>query len=681
MLCSRKINLALCALYLFATFIMVIVAIAGSTSNYKPLTNIYIGTADIAHINVTKVIPQFAPILTILGGALNSDNASIDTVFPALHQLDSTPAFAPLLTLLANAEDTNATVTALSELAPLALSNDTNSSTSQQMAEVYQLLQMSSNATESMQGLEGLVEASMEDPSSNSSTIVMHLLADSNDTLSSTEALMTLNNMSGTEKQQLTPVFALFQVSTNETATISSLATLMNSTIPSELTENMFSALNQSTDLNQTLQQLESLVPEESRPAFEAVATLIETSSSSNTTIASLQTLLENNVTTSTSARQAFASLSTLLSNGQNDTLVLQSVQSLAMITNTTTSTQQLTSLHQLFESSNNRTGTLQVLGMLQTGLAEDSSSAQYIPPLVSLMEASSDPMTSFTSLMTFTAWAQQNTATFLPVAAILQNSERNPAPTDEDIKELTPRILEYFNINSKYQLSIFTLCERDVHNEIKTCSKSHAVQDLDFRSIIWDDLEDSDFTPYLNALNVTEDSLHLDGKLLRRQHEYVPAIKATLAFSLISIILAFFLILAVLYLMFTGAYNKWVWFGVLFTCLWYTLFTCLAAVIVTAIIGIIKSGTSDDNYGVVFKGGPAYLGLMWTSFALALACPIILLTAFIQARKLHRKKQVAAMDEGISHEAVNSTSSGPSSLNNGNGDVEKTQIEPVVVK
>lgn len=681
MLLSGKVNLGLCALLLFATFIMVIVAIAGSTSNYKPLTNIYIGTADIGHINVTKVIPPFAPILTILGGALNSENASVETVFPVLHQLDSTPGFVPLLNLLANAEDTNATVTSLSELAPLALTNDSNGTTTQQMVEIYQLLQLSTNTTESLDGLEGLVEASMENPTSNSSEVVMQLLADSNDTLSSTEALVTLNNLSGTEKQQLTPVFALFQVSTNETATLSSLATLMQTSLSDDLTQSLFSALNQSTNLNETLQQLASMVPDDDKPAFEALVTLVEYSSSANSTLTSLQTLLENGVTSSDSAKQAFASLTALLTYGQNDTLVLESVQSLAAITNTTTSTQQLTSLQQLLESSSNSSSTLQVLQLLQSGLATNNSTAQYIPALVSLLEASSDPLTSFSSLMSFNSWAQQNTAVFMSVASILQSAERNPAPSEETVKELIPKILEYFNINSKYQLSIFTLCERDVHNEIKTCSKSHAVQNLDFRSIIWDDLAGSDFTPYLNALNVTKDSLHLEGKLLHRQHEYVPAVKATLAFCLISIILAFFLILAVVYLMVTGVYKKWAWLGVLFTCLWYTLFTCLAAIIVTAIIGIIKSGTSDDDYGVVFKGGHAFLGLLWTSFALALIIPVLLFFAFLQARRNYRRQgKVAAMDSEISRDAVVSSSS---SSNHGSGaaDVEKIQAEPVAVK
>lgn len=680
MLLGKQLSLAICALFLFTTFILVIVAISGSTANYKPLNNIYIGTADISHINVTKVIPSLGPILTILGGALNSPNSSVETFFPVLHRLVDTPAFTPLLTMLSNAEDTRATVSSLGGLAPLALSSNGSGAATQQLAQVAQLLHYSTNATESMQGLESLVESSMEDSSSNSSEVVLRLLMDSNDSLSSTEALVTLNNMTAAEKAQLVPVFALFQVSTNENVTFGSLATLMNSSVPSSLAQTLFSTLNQSTNLNQTIEQLESIVPEDSRPALVAVGALISSSSSPNTTLASLQTLLQNNVTSSESAKEAFSSLTTLVRNGENDTLVLQSVQSLAMVANSTASTNQLVSLQQLLESSNNQTGTLQVMGNLQQGLAADNTTAQYIPPLVSLLESSSNPQTTFSSLMTFTSWAQANTATFLPVVGILQNAQNNPTPTEEQLNELVPQILEYFNVNVKYQLSIFTLCERDLENKITTCSKSHAVQDLDFRSIIWDDLVQSDFTPYLSALNVTKDSLHLDGKLLRRQHEYVPAVKATLAFSLISIILSFFLLLAVLFIIFKrSVLGGKAWFAFIFVCFWYTVFTCLSAIIVTAIIGIIKSGTSDDKYGVIFEGGDAFLGLMWTSFVLALICPVLLVFAYLSDRRV-RKSETMLVENQISKNTVNTSESLSSSLNNQNTirDAEKS-AEPVI--
>ncbi|QLQ80853.1 hypothetical protein HG537_0E02080 [Torulaspora globosa] len=674
---SKRFGLALCCLFLFTTFILVIVAICGSTANYEPLNNIYIGSADIAHINVTKVIPQFGPILTIVGTALNSANSSLETFFPVLHRLVGTPAFGPLLTMLSNAEDTETTVSSLVELAPLALSSNGSAGVAQQLSQVDQLLRYSTNASETMQGLESLVETSMEDPTSNSSAVVLELLQDSNDSLSSTDALLTLNNMSATEKAQLVPVFTLFQVSDNKTVTFDSLATLMSSPVSGDLAQTLFLALNQSSNLTQTLQQLGSIAPENSRSALNAVGALISSSSSPNTTLSSLRTLIQNNATSSPSAQEAFTSLATLVRNGENDTLVVDSVQSLATA-NSTSSTDQLVSLKQILESSNNATGTLQVMEDLQQGLAADNSTGQYISPLVSLLESSSDPHATFTSLIAFTAWAQANPATFLPVASILLSAHTNPTPTEEQLNALTPEILQYFHVNTKYQLSIFTLCERDLENNIQYCSASHAVQDLDFRSIIWSDLVDSDFTPYLTALNVTKDSLHLEGKLLHRQHEYVPAVEATLAFCLISIIFSFFLLVGLLYLIVTRRVlgNK-SWFAIIFVCLLYTLFTCLAAIIATAIIGIIKSGTSDDKYGVVFTSGQAFMGLLWTSFALSLICPVLLIMAWLSDRRERKKTEPLMVENQVS----NTSDSLSSSANNGNSipDAEKNNATPVV--
>lgn len=676
---GKRFGLAACALFLFTTFILVIVAISGSTSNYKPLNNIYIGSADIAHINVTKIIPSLGPILTIVGGALNSPNSSVDTFFPILHKLVGTPAFAPLLTMLANAEDTNSTVSALGGLAPLALSPNSSDAATEQMQSIYQILNYSTNTSGSMQGFESLVAAAMENPTSNSSEVVLKLLSDSNDTLSSTDALLTLNNMTTSEKAQLVPVFALFQVSNNETVTFGSLAALMSNPVSSSLAQTLFSTLSQSSNVTQTLQQLQSIAPEDSRPALSAIGALISSSSSPNTTLTSLQTLVQNNVTSSPSAQEAFVALTSLVRNGENDTLILSSVQSLAMNANATSATNQLISLKQLLESSSNQTDTLQAIGSLQEGLAADSSSAQYISPLVALLESSSDAKTTLSSLAVFTVWAQANRDTFLPVTQVLHSAQTNPAPTQEQLNEMVPLILKYFNVNTKYQLSIFTLCERDLDNKIQFCSKSHAVQNLDFRSIIWNDLVESDFTPYLDALNVTKDTLYLEGKLLKRQHEYVPAVKATLACALISIILAFFMLLLVLYLIVRPRTlgNK-AWIAIIFVCLWYTLFTCLAAVIVTAVVGIIKSGTSDDKYGVVFAAGSAFMGLMWTSFVLSLLCPVLLGSAWLSDRRERKTLQTAL---GKNEIAVNTSESMSSSVNNQNTlqDVEKNNSTPVV--
>lgn len=683
---TKQLLLSICALFTFTTFIMVIVAIAGSTSNYKPITNVYIGTADVSHINVTKVIPQVGPILTILGTALTAPNSSLDEIFGALKAVADTPALTPLLTLLSNAENTSSTVIALTDLAPLAVSSNSTSST-QQLVQINELLELSTNRTDTLEGLSTLVLASMDSSnssSSDSSTAVLNLLLDSNNVTGSTDALMVLNNMTLTQKAQLLPVFELFQLSTNDSATFSALAVLMNTTIPTSTADTLFKTLEQtsSANLNQTLAQLSAIIPSDLKPALTAVSTLVLDSTSPNTTVTTLQGLMDNNVTQSPSAQTAFSSLTTLVTNANNDTLVLDTVESLATITNTTSSTQQLVSLQELLGSTSNGTQTLTILGELQAGLVADPTTAKYIPSLFSLLLASKDASETFSSLVTLTAWAQQNPTTFTPIIEILQSAVGIETISDGKLKELTPYIMDYLNINTLYQLSIFTLCEANTTGEIKSCSSSHAVQNLDFRSIIWNDLSSSDFDPYLKALNVTEQDLQLQGKLLNREHQYVPAIKATLALSILSIVFAFITCIVMFYLIFAGRSltNKW-WFSIIFLTLCYALFTCLSAVIVTAIIGIIKSGTYDDNYGVVFKSGSAYMGLIWTSFVLSILCPPLVLCAWLCVRRENKRKalvdnEIVTKDAAHTDESLTTSSNEPNVTHE--GDVEKVPITSI---
>lgn len=623
---------------------MVIVAIAGSSSNYKPITNVYIGTADISHINVTKVIPQVGPILTILGTALTTPNNSIENIFGALRRIADTPALTPLLSLLSNAENTTSTVMALTELAPLAVSSNSTSST-QQLTQINALLQLSTNQTETIDGLSSLVSESASS-NDNSSTVVFNLLGDSDNVTGSTHALIGLNNMTMSEKMHLAPVFELFQVSTNFSATFSSLSYLAFANLSTQNTDLVINALNQSSDTNATFARLERLVPDMRDPLL-ALEALINYSSSTNVTLSTLKYLVDNNVTSAPSARNALRSIASLVNNGNNDTLILNSVQSLAMISNSTSSTAQLTSLLDLFESSSNDTQTLSVLEDLETGLQQDPETARYVPSLFQLIQSSKDAPQTFRSLVTLTAWAQQNPETFIPILNILSSASRAEQISDEQLREMTPALMDYLHVNTRYQLSIFTLCEADSSGEIKMCSSSHAVQNLDFRNIIWSDLIASDFRPYLTALNVTADDLQLEGKLLKREHEYVPAIRATLAMSILSIVLAFFTLIVIFYLMFTKNVlsNKW-WYGILFLVFWYVVFTCLSAIIVTAIIGIIKSGTHDDDYGVVFTSGSAYMGLIWTSFALSII--VLCLMTFIVFKNRNRKPVSEYNDDEI---------------------------------
>ncbi|RAZ70607.1 hypothetical protein DK853_44090, partial [Klebsiella oxytoca] len=65
-----------------------------------------------------------------------------------------------------------------------------------------------------------------------------------------------------------------------------------------------------------------------------------------------------------------------------------------------------------------------------------------------------------------------------------------------------------------------------------------------------YDALVTSDFQPYLNALNISANDLYLEGKLLHREHQYVPAVRSVLALNLLAIIFSFFTMIFIIYLL-----------------------------------------------------------------------------------------------------------------------------------
>ncbi|CAI4044403.1 hypothetical protein SKDZ_11G0310 [Saccharomyces kudriavzevii ZP591] len=646
--------LSVCLFFMFTTLILIIVATAGSTANYKPLTNIYIGEADIKHINVSKVIPQIGPILTILGSALTAPNSSVDAIFGAMKNIADTPALTPLLSLLSNAENTTVTIESLTELAPLAISGNPASST-RQLTEINGLLKYSNDSTETLEGLSKLVSASLSSGNSNSSsdstTLVLGLLRDSDNAQNSTHALLILNNLTMSEKAQLLPVFRLFALSTNQTATMTGLASLMNTTIPSSLAQTLLTQLQNTISnggsLNNTFSSLQPLVPQTNAPAFSAVELLLDETTSANQTLNTLSDLLENNVTQSPSAKKAFAALTQLMDHSSNSTMVVTSVQSLAAVTNTTQSTQQLVGLDGVISSSSNTNETLSILSELQSGLSGNSNSTQYIPYLFSLLGASADPKTTFSSLVTLTSWAQENPQTFLPILDILADAKSVQPISPMELNAMTPNILEYLKIPIYYRLSIFTLCHANLKNEILDCNSPHAVQNLDFRSIIYNALITSDFQPYLNALNITADDLYLQGKLLHREHQYVPAVRSVLALNLLAIIFSFFTMIFIILLYFNRyMFRQPLWLIVLGLHVCVGVATILAAIIISVMIAIIKSGTADDKFGVVFRSGPAYAGLIWTAFALSFIATGLMIYTWWRNRRTGRYASAAALNK-----------------------------------
>lgn len=670
----------LSAVFLFTTFITFIIATAGSTANYRPIHNIYIGEADISHINVTKVIPQIAPVLTILGTSLTAPNSSVEEIFTSLKAVADTPALTPLLNLLVNANNTADTVVALTKLAPLAIGNDSDSSTKELVA-ISGLLNFSTDKNQTLLSLGELVIPSLEQlnsgqPSDNSTNMVLSILQNSRDQSKDVAALYSLNNLTLADKTQLLPVFQIFSLTTDINGTLEALGSLMSANVPSALGITLLTTLQGSLngDANQDLSglftTLQSSVPETQKDAVSAVESLLDDTTNKNATINNLLSLLRQNATTSPSAKIAFEDMTTLLDNTNNQTLVLQTLPSLAAVRNSTLAGLQLHGLGGIINSTNNARNVLGILSVLQAGLQDPNTNTDAVPSLFTLLSASTNPYLTFTSLVSLTSWATSNPDTFRPIVKILMDANQVTEVTPDQLREMTPSLLDFLKIPAAFRLSIFTLCHVDARGKIIDCNSPHAVQNLDFRNIIYDSLEKSDFEPYLKALNITAPDLYLEGKLLHRQHEYVPAVKAALSMNLLAIIVSFFGIFGWIVLL-IPKYGRnlgvWCYTATLTACA--ALFSCLGAGIIAIMITIIKSGTSHDKYGVVFSTGSAYSGCVWAGFAVAAIATFIFLYCAFYAR-VGKPRDGIFLEKNMNPESSDSNSN--SSLNDGNYNTEK---------
>lgn len=641
---SNKLFLLVCAFFTFCTFILTIIATAGSTSNYKPINNIYMGEADISRINVTKVIPETGPVLAVLAAALTAPNASYEEIFSAMKAISETSALEPLLTLLGDAESTDETLQALTVLSPLAMEG--NSSSTAELRAIQDLLQNSNNSTATIESLGALVLNGSSSNSSSSKT-VFSLLEDSKNASATVDSLVVLDSLSLSEKSQLSPVFTLFSESKNRTATLQSLSTLMSANVSSSLASTLFSALASSDNLQSSLSSLASSLPDSQAPLIAAVGTLLQSSENATQTLTVLSGMVRNNVTQSSSAKKSFAALTTLMQNSNNQTLVLTSVQTLALSSDPN-STTQLTALDELLGSSKNATETLAILAELESSAASGSN-AEAIPYLFQLIGASTNATETFSSLLELTAFAQANPSTFAPIVKILSSAtSSNNTVSEEELLNLMPEVLQYLNIATDYRLGIFTICRTDVHGKVLSCSKSHAVQPFDMRNILYTELENSDFRPYMQALGINKQDLYLEGKLQDRESEYVPAVRAVLSFNLLTTILSFVLLVLLLAAIFTngkpGTFDGRLLLISRILSILVFLFAILGAAIVAALTHIIKSGSKDDDYGVIYKAGSPYNGLVWTAFVLSLLTMILLWV--MRFRK--NKDPSVAQEEGI---------------------------------
>ncbi|CCH61874.1 hypothetical protein TBLA_0F03370 [Henningerozyma blattae CBS 6284] len=630
-LSTRHHILAVCMLFSLCVVIFMSIALAGSSADYKPITNVYVGKAKISEMNITKVIPALDPILGSLSGAFNAPNATVASVFDVVEKFVNTTAFKPLLTLLATSSNGTASVGALVSLAPMLMAGTSKDATVMELNGLTSLFNTSTNVNQTISGMNDMISTvNLSDTSLlEQSAMVMKMLADSSNPKETTESLIGLNSLTFPQKASMLPVFRLFQNSNDTSTTLKSLSTFMNTTVPTSMANNLFEQLQTETDatkLAQTIGNFGTLAPT-MKPVLEALENIIKTSLNATLSLETMQQMLAANLTTADYAKTSFSSLSKLIQDSSNASSTLQSVQVLAANTDSTTSTKQLKSLDTILGATNDSSSTVSAFNQILTALSENPSSLDYVPYLFQVLENSTDPAKTMNALNLFATWAMSNLLQLAPALPLLQNVVKYPQMTTDQLAKLYPEMFAYFNVPSAFSLSVFTLCEYDYQDNIDKCSKPHAVQNMNFTDIIWTALLESKFAPYLTALDITnQKQLHLDGKMLHRQHQYVPAIKAFLALSILSIIFSFFFIPLLAYIFHKNPplSNKF-WFFVVAYAILTAIFTGIATVLTTCIINIIKSGTKDDNYGVVFTYSSAFMGLTWTSFCLPIiVCPLL---------------------------------------------------------
>ncbi|CCF59372.1 hypothetical protein KAFR_0G03400 [Kazachstania africana CBS 2517] len=643
---SRPFNVLLILIsivLLFATFILTIVGTAGSTSNYNPINRIYLGDADISHINVTKVLPQFDSTLKILGTNMLNQSNTVESIFHSISGIASNESsLAALLQILSTTENTDATVDSMLDLSKLLLDDSSSQMATAMLAQINQLFDASSNDTMTLLSLETLIGLELQNNSnSNVTAMTLNLLNGSSNPLDSVKNLETLNDLSTDDKENLVPVFELFQNTNNATGLMASLATVMSNgesisgSRATLLLTALQSQLASGANVSSVISSLSGLITSDERPVVNAIADILEYSTDTNTTLSILEELVSNNVTSSEYARTALTSLASIVADSSNTTNALMTVSELsnASISNSTLTTMQLASLTSLLESSNDEGTTISVLSNLQNAMTSSSTIVESVPSLFTLLSSSSDPMGTYRALVVIVGWAHDNPSEFQSTLTLLENYKNAPNKvTSEQLIEMSPDLLEFLNVATSYRIAIFNLCKANANNEILSCSKPHAVQNLDIRAIIYESLEDSDFKPFMDALDIQADDLHLEGKLLHREHEYVSAVRAILALNLLTIIFSFFLIVVLIILLF-----KFRIIGIISVVMAFcvALFSILSGIITAVIAEVIKSGTYEDNYGVVYKSGQNYMGLIWSGFAFAFISFFLIVWYVVRYRKM----------------------------------------------
>lgn len=593
--------------------------IAGTSGNH--LTGVYLGEADIRHINVSKILPSVSPVITVLAKALSAPNTNVSEIYTAMNALSASPALKAILQLLTESKDAATTIDALTTLAPVVVSN----SSSDSLTDVVSLINNSNNSSMIFNTL-----SSLSSDSGNSSTLqavdpVMELIANSNNVTATLGDLVLLSKAEALlPAAELESVLSLIQLGGNNvTATLENLSVLSQASKSLNITNEatLFVALEAS--YNKTA-VLEGLIAQSNDTvevtAYTGLYNLLSSSANSTTTIIDVATILlsstQQNTTQLTYSEESILAVASLLENSVNATLTMEILPVLVKDTssNPASATEAIDSLIGVLQSSKNSTLTLELL----SELLGSSSSTSAATALVELLGASTNANQTLSNLVTVATLAKANSTAIVPLLSILKSSSTSSNITDADIyQNVLPELFDNMKFATNFKLGVFSLCKYNSKGELYTCTKPHAVQSFIMKKILFDELLQSSFAPYVKALDLTIDDVIIKGELPKKQHLYVPGVKAILAFAILTIIAC--VCVPALYI--TGLFEKVLRF--FFTPL-LIVNSLLVGIISAAIGGLVKHGLKHDKYNVTWKIGAAMYALAWVGFFLAIIAAFV---------------------------------------------------------
>lgn len=593
--------------------------IAGTSGNH--LTGVYLGEADIRHINVSKILPSVSPVITVLAKALSAPNTNVSEIYTAMNALSASPALKAILQLLTESKDAATTIDALTTLAPVVVSN----SSSDSLTDVVSLINNSNNSSMIFNTL-----SSLSSDSGNSSTLqavdpVMELIANSNNVTATLGDLVLLSKAEALlPAAELESVLSLIQLGGNNvTATLENLSVLSQASKSLNITNEatLFVALEASYNKTAVLEGLIAQSNDTAEiTAYTGLYNLLSSSANSTTTIIDVATILlsstQQNTTQLTYSEESILAVASLLENSVNATLTMEILPVLVKDTssNPASATEAIDSLIGVLQSSKNSTLTLELL----SELLGSSSSTSAATALVELLGASTNANQTLSNLVTVATLAKANSTAIVPLLSILKSSSTSSNITDADIyQNVLPELFDNMKFATNFKLGVFSLCKYNSKGELYTCTKPHAVQSFIMKKILFDELVQSSFAPYVKALDLTIDDVIIKGELPKKQHLYVPGVKAILAFAILTIIAC--VCVPALYI--TGLFEKVLRF--FFTPL-LIVNSLLVGIISAAIGGLVKHGLKHDKYNVTWKIGAAMYALAWVGFFLAIIAAFV---------------------------------------------------------